>query len=358
MVLRLSHTLTSFSISLIYVLFRSFEKLWIGKPFSSCSSSPERFLVLSRRLDDNGSGAALIANALAREQEAQHVSSGGQLEPGSKAVSEILPLAQALTDRAFYSYLASTASNLAERQSKSLKLALQERKCSSRAEEKEADRLLREGAQRSRSIKAIVEEREDLRVEEELQLPAHKWTVAVRQEVPMVPPQAPSTAPLALTSQPSAPTPRPPPSSLLPQPSIDSTDPSIFPLLTRHHTKGNELVCRLKIDPWPLDEIVGLRELVVWEFVPRSTIDYLLHPSSKRMAKAKPVSGRDASALHSFVHHLYGAVKGPGGREAVGAVHVSRKERVGVVKWGSLDFYLTLRDPNDPNPSYGLFLFL
>jgi hypothetical protein len=354
MVLRLGHTLTSFSITLIYILFRSFEKLWIGKPFSSCSSSPERFLVLSTRLEDNGAGAALIAKALYFEQESQCVSKGGQLEPGSKCVAEILPLSQALTDRPFYSYLASATSNLADSQTRHLRRLLKEESIFSHVDEGEGDKALREGAQRARSIQAIVEEREDLKFDQSSDLPAPQWAVQVKQEVLAPAPSAPQ--PPQLTSQHSGPAPRPPPSSFVSQPSgsllPSDYDPSVFPLLTRHPSKGNELVCRLKIDPWPLGEVMGIREFVVYEFVPRASIDHLLNGSHKTVAKAKPVTAQDACALKGFVSYLYGGKAS--GQEGGGA----RKEKVAVVKWGSLDFYLTLRVSEDPNPGYGLLLFV
>jgi hypothetical protein len=351
MVLRLGHTLTSFSITLIYVLFRSFEKLWIGKPFSSCSSSPERFLVLSTRLEDNGAGAALIAKALYFEQESQAcVSKGGQLEPGSKCVAEILPLTQALTDRPFYSYLASATSNLADSQTRHLQRLLKEE--SRHADEDEGDKALRESVQRARSLKAIVEEREDLKFDHYVALPAPQWAVQVKQE--FLAPASSAPQPLQLTSQHSAP--RPPPSSLVTQPSgsllPSDHDPSIFPLLTRHPLKGNELVCRLKIDPWPLGEVMGIREFVVYEFAPRASINHLINGSNKTVAKVKPVTAQDACALKGFVSYLYGGKAS--GQEGGG----TRKEKVAVVKWGSLDFYLTLRVSEDPNPGYGLLLFV
>ena len=362
MVLRLSHTLTSFSITLIYVLFRSFEKLWIGKPFSSCSSTPERFLVLSRRLEDSGAGSNLISKALQWECEAQVVSSGGQLEPGSKAVAEVLPLTQALTDRSFYSYLASCTSTLAESQMKSLKQLLDEKSLSSLDNEDQGDLSVREADQRARSVKAIIEERDDLKViQPDYLLPAPKWSVRVKQEVQPkeILPQA-SAQPSELPSQLRLPAPRPPP-SLAHQSSTDAHDPSIFPLFTRHHTKGNELVCHLKIEPWPLAQVMGMREFVVYEFVPRASIDVnsLVKNKQRSVAKAKPATAQDAKALRGFVDYMYGAGRaGPGQEE--GAAMVARKEKMAIVKWGSLDFYLTVRTSDDPNYNLatGLWLFV
>ena len=57
--------------------------------------------------------------------------------------------------------------------------------------------------------------------------------------------------------------------------------------------------------------------------------------------KAKPASDDDAKGLSGLVKYLYGN---------------GEKERLGIVRWGPVEMYLTLRVPNDPNPGYGLLL--
>lgn len=65
LVLRLGHTLTAFSSTLLYVLFRSFERLWLGSTFAACTASAERYVLCCGRLLDDGAAAQLLCTALA-----------------------------------------------------------------------------------------------------------------------------------------------------------------------------------------------------------------------------------------------------------------------------------------------------
>lgn len=167
LVLRLGHTLTAFSSTLLYVLFRSFERLWLGSTFAACTASAERYVLCCGRLADDGAAAQLLCTALAiaeaEEGGAATLSAGlgtpavaaaaaagasaavgvpsagtvgaaaggdeasaqgaakeggasgetgasavacGRLPPGAKALSEVFSLPHVLTHQQFYKYLA------------------------------------------------------------------------------------------------------------------------------------------------------------------------------------------------------------------------------------------------------------
>ncbi len=85
--------------------------------------------------------------------------------------------------------------------------------------------------------------------------------------------------------------------------------------------------------------------MIVYEYASRDTFGLSAKARAKHQVKAKPVSSADAARLKGFVEYLAG--KKPEG-----------KERVGTIKWGCLEFYVTVRDPKDPTPSHGVILYV
>ena len=49
--------MTTFTVSMVYLLMRSFTGLSLVKPFTSCAATGARFLVCLGRLDDGNVGA-------------------------------------------------------------------------------------------------------------------------------------------------------------------------------------------------------------------------------------------------------------------------------------------------------------
>ena len=56
-IVQLPDSLTTFTVSMVYLLMRSFSGLSMVKPFTSCSALGARFLVCMGRLDDANIGA-------------------------------------------------------------------------------------------------------------------------------------------------------------------------------------------------------------------------------------------------------------------------------------------------------------
>ncbi len=56
-VVQLPDCLTTFTVSMVYLLIRSFTGLSLVKPFTSCAATGARFLVCLGRLDDGNVGA-------------------------------------------------------------------------------------------------------------------------------------------------------------------------------------------------------------------------------------------------------------------------------------------------------------
>lgn len=56
-VVQLPDCLTTFTVSMVYLLMRSFSGLSLVKPFTSCAATGARFLVCLGRLDDGNVGA-------------------------------------------------------------------------------------------------------------------------------------------------------------------------------------------------------------------------------------------------------------------------------------------------------------
>lgn len=56
-VVQLPDCLTTFTVSMVYLLMRSFTGLSLVKPFTSCAATGARFLVCLGRLDDGNVGA-------------------------------------------------------------------------------------------------------------------------------------------------------------------------------------------------------------------------------------------------------------------------------------------------------------
>ena len=54
---QLPDSLTTFTVSMLYLLMRSFSGLCLVKPFTSCACQGARFLVCMGRLDDGNVGA-------------------------------------------------------------------------------------------------------------------------------------------------------------------------------------------------------------------------------------------------------------------------------------------------------------
>ena len=83
----------------------------------------------------------------------------------------------------------------------------------------------------------------------------------------------------------------------------------------------------------------------MFEYLPYDD-SFRLRTRGKRAIKAKPASQRDEAKLHPFLNYLAkGIASGAGCRAAV-------------VRWGPIEMYLSLREPNNPSPtpSYGLIL--
>ena len=60
-VLSLPESLTTFTVSMIYLLMRSFTGLSLVRPFTSCAATGARFLVCLGRLDDGNVGSLWLA---------------------------------------------------------------------------------------------------------------------------------------------------------------------------------------------------------------------------------------------------------------------------------------------------------
>lgn len=56
-VVQLPDSLTTFTVSMVYLLMRSFTGLSLVKPFTSCAATGARFLMCLGRLDDGNIGA-------------------------------------------------------------------------------------------------------------------------------------------------------------------------------------------------------------------------------------------------------------------------------------------------------------
>ncbi len=85
----------------------------------------------------------------------------------------------------------------------------------------------------------------------------------------------------------------------------------------------------------------------MYEYAPRAGFGPLSRP--KDQIKAKPISSDDCRRLKGLIDYLAGRKK---------EIPVLGKEKVAVVRWGSLEYYLTLRVPpaEADNPGFGLFL--
>jgi hypothetical protein len=99
-----------------------------------------------------------------------------------------------------------------------------------------------------------------------------------------------------------------------------------------------------------LESLLSIRlgELSVYKFEPRENHHHKIQ--QKMQIKAKPVSGEDCNMLKGFVEHLAGITPNDLSRRG--------REKVAVVRWGPIEFFLTLRDPQDPKPSHGLILHI
>ncbi len=89
---------------------------------------------------------------------------------------------------------------------------------------------------------------------------------------------------------------------------------------------------------------------MVYEFAPRPGFGPLASGRPRVQVKAKPVSSNDARMLKGFVDYLAGRSKVTPDRLGT--------EKVAVVRWGVLEYFLTLRVPpkEADNPGYGLLL--
>ncbi|GAX78270.1 hypothetical protein CEUSTIGMA_g5712.t1 [Chlamydomonas eustigma] len=425
LVLRLGHTLTAFSATLVYLLYRCFSKMWMGTAFSTCAASCERHLVLCGRLRDmtgdpgcggaTGIGAAvqLLDRTLVAACEMEVAGGDGRVLPDALSVSELLPQPMVLSDKTYYSYFASHTSALAERQVEVVKKLLtrhggQEQEMVDVSEDQR-------DSHRRRALHHIKEmSSQDRLIGASFQVAtsAGELGVALTASNAANQPLPPNNQHLlhrehqqqgfisahyeategsgrSLNHSAALPSPhanawlqqRQPPGRtrlvaaaagigerLHGQPLISSAadysqpstkavagtvrDEGVFPLKTMHPTKGMEFVCNLKLTEWPVAKLQGLGELLVYVFEPREKYQRtILH---KIHIKAKPVSSEDCKGLEGFVNHLAG-IRNP--NSDISSSSSSRgREKVAVVRWGPIEFFLTLRDPQDPLPSHGLFL--
>lgn len=85
-VVQLLDCMTTFTVSMLYLLMRSFSGLSLVKPFTSCAATGARFLVCLGRLDDGNVGALwLIEVSLACRSARMHVNA---LAPGDMSPYE------------------------------------------------------------------------------------------------------------------------------------------------------------------------------------------------------------------------------------------------------------------------------
>ena len=59
--MQLADCLTTFTVSMLYLLMRSFSGLSLVKPFTSCACDSSRFLVCFGRLEDDKVGALWLS---------------------------------------------------------------------------------------------------------------------------------------------------------------------------------------------------------------------------------------------------------------------------------------------------------
>lgn len=86
-----------------------------------------------------------------------------------------------------------------------------------------------------------------------------------------------------------------------------------------------------------------MSDIVVHQFIDRSLIAAKL--KQKQAVKAKPTSTQGAAKLGGLIRYLLARVdKG--------------KEKAGLVRWGPLEFFVVARVPDNPNPDFGVLLFV
>ena len=86
-----------------------------------------------------------------------------------------------------------------------------------------------------------------------------------------------------------------------------------------------------------------MADIVVHQFVDRSLIAGKL--KQKQAIKAKPTSTQGAEKLGGLIRYLVARV-------------AEGKEKAGLVRWGPLEFFVVARVPDDPNPNFGVLLFV
>ncbi|KAL0044230.1 hypothetical protein WJX82_005654 [Trebouxia sp. C0006] len=110
-VVQLPDCLTTFTVSMVYLLMRSFTGLSLVKPFTSCAATGAKFLVCLGRLDDGNVGALWLTEVMRHS---------GQLSSSGKIVAEFVPPSSYISSQ-LLAYLSRRNAALATLQTKALR---------------------------------------------------------------------------------------------------------------------------------------------------------------------------------------------------------------------------------------------